>query len=34
MKKIINVYCDLRRGLYLGTKKKQKGVILKNGGST
>jgi len=32
-KKIINVCCNLKRGLYLGTKKNKRGVILRDGGS-
>ena len=31
---IINVCCNLKKRLYLGTKKNKKGVILKDGGST
>ena len=29
MEKIINVCCNLKRELYLGTKKKQKGGYIK-----
>jgi len=34
MEKIINVCCNLKRGLYLGTKNKHKGVILRDEGSS
>ena len=33
-KKIINVCCNLKRGLYLRTKKNKRGVILRDGGSS
>jgi len=33
MKKIINVCCNLKRGLYLGTKKNKRKVILRDGES-